>query len=289
MLILVAVTVTIAMDGGIFTKAKKGATDTQFKADKEQLTAAVAGCYNGITGEIDGGSLNDALDGWEVVAGNDNWTCTSVKGNVFTVTETGKITEGIIENDCKCAFLITWVDNSNETCGTDIWCNKELNYENYGEMLGYESEEEFTEANLTYKGNVPSTFSEIELGSNSYYNWAEYLVENEVYYIDFSDANNLIAQYSVQYSDKIENVTIPKNIMGITVSRIEKYSFGYSSTLKSVVIPTTITVIENCNFFNCSELTDIYYEGTEEQWNDIDVWNENDMLETVNIHYNYTK
>jgi len=82
------------MDGGLFSKAKTGATDTQLKADKETLTAAVVGCYNGTTGEIEGENLEGALDGWKVVEGNDNWTCTSVKGNIFTVTKSGKITEG---------------------------------------------------------------------------------------------------------------------------------------------------------------------------------------------------
>ncbi len=98
MLILVAVTVTIAMDGGIFTKAKQGATETQLKADEEDLTAAIASAYDGVTGTIDYTELKTTLEGkgWTVGekdSATDPWTCTctSKKGNTFTVTGKGKI------------------------------------------------------------------------------------------------------------------------------------------------------------------------------------------------------
>jgi len=85
------------MDGGLFSKAKTGATDTQLKADKETLTAAVVGCYNGTTGEIEGGNLDDNLDGWTIVDKNGKWECKSSNGNYFIVTKSGKITDGKVE------------------------------------------------------------------------------------------------------------------------------------------------------------------------------------------------
>ena len=93
MLILVGVTITVAMQGGLFDTARKAGKDTQMEADKETLSVAVAGAMNVNTGKIETAqSLLDNLpEGWNVEE-IGIYTCTSPKGNTFTVDEEGNIT-----------------------------------------------------------------------------------------------------------------------------------------------------------------------------------------------------
>ena len=56
--------------------------------------------------------------------------------------------------------------------------------------------------------------------------------------------------------------------------------------MTSVSIPESVTTIEKNAFSKCTSLTDVYYSGTEEQWNKID--SNNALKETTTIHYNST-
>lgn len=38
----------------------------------------------------------------------------------------------------------------------------------------------------------------------------------------------------------------------------------------------------------CSSLKDVYYTGTEEEWNNISIESGNDYLKNATIHYNYS-
>ena len=74
---------------------------------------------------------------------------------------------------------------------------------------------------------------------------------------------------------------------------IGDYAFYYVTHPTSITIPDSVTSIGSYAFGNCSSLADIYYTGTETQWNNITKstgWNYN-MGSNVSggtvIHYNY--
>ena len=93
MLILVGVTITVALNGGLFNTAKSAATNTIIEAEREQLLSAVATAYDTETGTINKSKLESNLGtGWNVV-GNEGgpYTVTSPKGNKFTVAADGAI------------------------------------------------------------------------------------------------------------------------------------------------------------------------------------------------------
>ena len=70
------------------------------------------------------------------------------------------------------------------------------------------------------------------------------------------------------------------------VTEIGYYAFFDSYYLNSVVIPKTVTYIGYGAFGQMENLTDLYYEGTEEEWNqNVDF---NDISLNVTIHFNYT-
>lgn len=105
----------------------------------------------------------------------------------------------------------------------------------------------------------------------------------------FSDCNNL------------ENIVIPKN-----VSSIGAYTFFNCKNLKNIVIPDGVTKINNYTFCQCYQLSsitipksvtsigerafywcapsDIYYKGSEEQWSQVTIGNENN-LSNATFHY----
>ena len=93
MLILVGVTVTVAINGGLFDKSKEATRKTLIEREKEELTSAIATAYNVETGKVDKTKLKDALGtGWSLAEGDTApYTVTSPKGNKFTVSTDGTI------------------------------------------------------------------------------------------------------------------------------------------------------------------------------------------------------
>ena len=92
MLILVGVTITVALNGGLFNTAQSAATNTIIEAEKEQLLSAVATAYDAETGTISKAKLEANLGAdWNVEGDIAPYTVTSPKGNKYTVNVDGTI------------------------------------------------------------------------------------------------------------------------------------------------------------------------------------------------------
>ena len=93
MLILVGVTITVALNGGLFNTAQSGATNTIIEAEREQLLSAVVTAYETETGTISKAKLEANLGtGWSLAEGDTApYTVISPKGNKFTVSADGTI------------------------------------------------------------------------------------------------------------------------------------------------------------------------------------------------------
>lgn len=82
---------------------------------------------------------------------------------------------------------------------------------------------------------------------------------------------------------------LKKVTIGDNITSIGEYTFHNCYDLESIVIPSSVTIIKKSAFNGCNRLTDIYYTGTQTQWNNIsidDYWNE-DLLNAT-IHFNYS-
>ena len=78
----------------------------------------------------------------------------------------------------------------------------------------------------------------------------------------------------------LENITIPSG-----VTSIGEGTFYDCSNLRSITIPNSVTYIGDFAFKGCISLLDVYYEGTQDEWNNIDIRNyENDYLNSATIH-----
>ena len=94
------------------------------------------------------------------------------------------------------------------------------------------------------------------------------------------------------YGCGLENVTIPSS-----VTRISRGMFYYCGSLKSITVPGSVKSIEGYAFFKANNLTDVYYTGTQKQWNAISIayeeydeeldwtFNVNEELSNATIHF----
>lgn len=60
------------------------------------------------------------------------------------------------------------------------------------------------------------------------------------------------------------------------------------TTLSSIIIPKSVTSIGSYAFF-CTNVNQVYYSGTEDQWNNIEIGDYNSDLLSANITFNSTK
>lgn len=115
-----------------------------------------------------------------------------------------------------------------------------------------------------------------------------------IYSPAFSNCHNLtnvIIPDSVSHIDpfvfsgctNLTNIRIPDGVASILGA-----TFSNCNNLKSVTIPTSVTSIGNSAFSNCSSLTTVNFKGSEEQWNAIKIYNNNDPLKNATVEYNYT-
>ena len=80
----------------------------------------------------------------------------------------------------------------------------------------------------------------------------------------------------------LSSIVIPDS-----VTSIDAAAFYGCTSLNSIVIPDSVTSIVDYAFFDCTSLSDVYYTGSEEQWNAIYIGSDNDELKSATIHYNY--
>ena len=179
MLILVGVTVTVAVNGGLFEKSKEAAKGTEIEREKEELTSAIATAYNVETGKVDKTKLKDALGtGWSVDGEEGGpYTVKSPKQNTYKVAVDGTITEKkTIPAGTKLAEI--YCDDENCTEETHLHKGDYVNYtpktektvyapdkgEGKGSYTGYtegDSEQSISQENLNWrvlgqddKGNI---------------------------------------------------------------------------------------------------------------------------------------
>ncbi|MGN0572541.1 MAG: leucine-rich repeat protein [Acutalibacteraceae bacterium] len=79
----------------------------------------------------------------------------------------------------------------------------------------------------------------------------------------------------------LTSVTIPDS-----VTSIGNEAFYNCTGLTSITIPDSVTSIDNNAFDDCTSLTNVYYAGTEVEWNSIVIGENNDRLLNATIHFN---
>lgn len=75
-----------------------------------------------------------------------------------------------------------------------------------------------------------------------------------------------LGYYAFYGCTALTSITFPEG-----VTTIGNYAFGKCSGLATVIIPDTITTIAKNAFYKCTSLTNVYYAGTQEQWDAVTI------------------
>ena len=123
--------------------------------------------------------------------------------------------------------------------------------------------------------------------------------------VTFSEAVNLIDPYAFAFCTALTAVELPENLYWLRDSafygcsglesvvfapgileRISAECFDSCTSLKTVHIPDNVIGIEDCAFLGCDALTDVYYGGSDADWENVSVSpNGNDALLNSNIRF----
>ena len=104
--------------------------------------------------------------------------------------------------------------------------------------------------------------------------------------ITISNSVTSIGGFAFGGCSSLTSITIPNS-----VTSIGSFAFSDCRSLTSITIPKSVISIGIDAFKNCSSLKDVYYTGTREEWERIDIaaddyHGDNDDLLNATIHYN---
>ena len=100
--------------------------------------------------------------------------------------------------------------------------------------------------------------------------------------ITIPDSVTSIGDYAFEFCESLTNITIPDS-----VTSISDYAFEYCASLTSVTIGNSVTDIGYAAFSGCDNLKNIYYKGSQEEWNKINIRDNNNNLTNATIYYNF--
>ena len=89
-----------------------------------------------------------------------------------------------------------------------------------------------------------------------------------------------IGEYAFEECYGLQSIAIPDG-----VTEIGSYTFRWCESLTSVTIPRSVIVIGNSAFHGCDALADVYYSGSVDEWNNIEIGIRNVALTEADIHY----
>ena len=103
--------------------------------------------------------------------------------------------------------------------------------------------------------------------------------------ITIPDSVTSIGSYAFFYCRMLTTITIPNSVTSIGA----QVFFGCSS-LTNITIPDSVTSIENSAFSYCDNLTSVYYKGSENEWNQMSIDDNNiPLTDATRYYYSATK
>lgn len=100
-----------------------------------------------------------------------------------------------------------------------------------------------------------------------------------VTYVEFQEGVSILEWYAFKNTN-IVSITIPE-----TVGTIAENSFFNCQKLEEITILNNSIRIDAGAFYECPNLKDVYFNGTEEQWNNLFIGSSNEDLLNATIHF----
>lgn len=125
--------------------------------------------------------------------------------------------------------------------------------------------------------------------------------------INIPDAVSVIDFGAFEGCTALENINIPDSVtyigeqvfsyctaligidMSDSITSIGRFMFSDCTALTGITIPGSVEYIDDNAFYGCDNLADVYYSGSEADWQAIDIGSDgNEPLFNAAIHYNHT-
>ncbi len=100
--------------------------------------------------------------------------------------------------------------------------------------------------------------------------------------ITIPESVTIIGSYAFYHCTSLTSIIIPESVIMISDN-----AFYFCWSLTSITISESVISIRTSAFRLCDNLQNVYYGGTQNQWNEISIDNGNDNLKNATIHYNY--
>ncbi len=123
--------------------------------------------------------------------------------------------------------------------------------------------------NITIKKGI------VEISGKAFY------CRRELVSISIPNSVTEIGELAFGTCTNLNSITIPNS-----VTKINNSTFKWCVNLSSITIPKSVTSIGNNAFEDCESLTDIYYTGSQDEWETIKIYKGNDYLKNATIHFN---
>ena len=98
--------------------------------------------------------------------------------------------------------------------------------------------------------------------------------------VSFGKNVSWIAEYAFAHNTSLVSI-----VLGDNVGSIGNYAFYNCSSLESITIPQAMKNIHYKAFYECSSLANIFYRGTEGQWENIQISDYNNVLYEATKHF----
>ncbi len=101
--------------------------------------------------------------------------------------------------------------------------------------------------------------------------------------MDLPETMDSLGWYSFSYCTNLRTFTVPEGITQIDST------FSYDKALEKLFLPASLETIRSNTLTEELPLTDVYYAGTQEQWEAVIVEENNPALDGVEIHFGCTE
>ncbi len=142
---------------------------------------------------------------------------------------------------------------------------------------------------------LPETLTKIEHGAFACCeNLENIVIPNSVCEVEYQAFDRCVNLKSVTLGNGITSLTqemfigcssLQEIVIPNTVDIIGRHVFDGCNSLTTVSIPSSVTAICENAFLYCSALSDVYYDGTQEEWNEIYIGEGNEALLNATIHF----
>ena len=198
-------------------------------------------------------------------------------------------------------FKIEHTDNPDELLIAGFKEQKSIHSLSIPEMINGKTVVGFTDASMDYTHiehashiTIPSTVRSV--GEKAFANIADV-------HIDFLGALSSLGVSSFEECKHLEKIKLAEGLTTIPyrcffgasalktidipkgVTIIEENAFTSCEAMQSVILPDTLTTIEDGAFLDASEMKAVFFRGTEEQFDALEISSNNNELLSANIYF----